>query len=177
MPEDQSFDLAISLDQVALVDEFFHINAPTADGLQTTLSVTNPERKMEIDREASRLRLHAVVGVHFLMFNGPVPEQPTQDQIDRAVISFGCATEITVSSGVMSSSIPVGRHSTWNGGDVESERDKHMEHNMLLEAVRAAYGLASSRMLQATSLSMLGPVPMPFVDYDALLDQIESAAE
>ena len=177
MPEDKSFDLAISLDQIHLIDEFFHINAPSADGLETTLSVTCPERQMEIDREASRLRLHAVVGVHFLMFNGPVPEQPAQEEIDRAVISYGCATEITVSSGVMSSSIPVGKHSTWNGGDPESERDKHMEHNMLLEAVRAGYSLSSSRMLQATGLSFLGPVPMPFVDYDALLEQIEATAE
>lgn len=176
MFEDQGIDLAISLDQIHLVDEFFHINAPTASGMQTTLSVTCPKRKFEVDREAGRLRLHAVVGVHFLMFNGPVPEHPTQEQIDGAVISFGCAAEPTVSSGVLSSSIPTGKHSTWVG-DPESERDRNMERNMLLEAVRAAYALASSRMLQATSISPLGPVNMPFVDYDALLDQIERAVK
>ena len=176
MFEDQGLDLAISLDQIHLVDEFFHINAPTASGMQTTLSVTCPKRKFEVDRDAGRLRLHAVVGVHFLMFNGPVPEHPTQEQIDGAVISFGCAAEPTVSSAAMVGSIPTGKHSTWVG-DPESERDRNMERSMLLEAVRAGYSLAASRMLQTTALSPLGPVNMPFVDYDALLDQIIAATE
>ena len=173
MADDKSFDLAISVDSTLLVDEFFHISTPTQSNLQTSISVTSPNRQFEIDRENSRLRLRAIVGVRFLMFDGAAPAEITQDDIDRAVISYGCAVETTVSSAFMSDAIPQGKHAQWTGEDIESARDKQMEHNMLLEAVRLVYGMASARMLQSTAICPFGAVSLPLADYDALLKDIE----
>lgn len=175
MLKDQGYDLAISLDRINLVDEFLHINAPSAERLETSLSITCPERKMELDRNSGRLRLHAVIGVRFLMFNGPVPENLTQADMDAAALSYGCASESSVSSGVMSDNVPLGKHATWSGDEAEAARDGRMERSMLLEAIRASYALASSRMLQATGITPFGPIHMPLVDYDALLEQIENS--
>lgn len=175
MLKDQGYDLAISLDHIHLVDEFLHINAPSAERLETSLSITCPERKMELDRASGRLRLHAVIGVRFLMFNGPAPERLSQADMDHAALSYGCASDSAVSSGTMSDKIPLGKHSTWSADEAEALRDSRMERSMLLEAVRASYALASSRMLQATGITPFGPIHMPLVDYDALLEQIENS--
>ncbi len=175
MPKDQGFDLAIALDHIHMLDEFIHLNAPSAEQMETSLSITCPEKKMEVDRESRKLRLHAVIGVRFMMFNGPAPAAPSPDDERDAVLSYGCALQATVSSDVMSDSIPLGKHATWSGDEAEAMRDGRMERSMLLEAIRACYAVASSRMLQSTGITPLGPVHMPLVDYDALLEQIEAS--
>ena len=175
MPQDMGFDLAIALDDIYMLDEFLHMNTPSAERMETSLSITCPEKKMEVDRESRKLSLHAVIGVRFMMFNGLTPDAPSPNDEGRAVLNYGCALQSTVSSGAMSDNIPLGKHATWSGDEAEALRDGRMERSMLLEAIRACYAVASSRMLQSTGITPLGPVHMPLVDYDALLEQIEGS--
>ncbi len=177
MPQDQGFDLAIALDHIQMLDEFLHINAPSAERLETSLSITCPEKNMTADRDARKIRLRAVVGVRFMMFNGPAPRVPSPEDGEHAVLSYGCALQATVSSGAMAGSVPLGKHASWSGDEAEALRNSRMERNMLIEAIRSCYSMASSRMLQSTGITPLGPVHMPLVDYDALLERIEASGK
>ena len=44
MEEEKSFDLAINLDDLKLIDTFFHVNQPKSTNLQSKLAVSVPRR-------------------------------------------------------------------------------------------------------------------------------------
>lgn len=173
MEEEKSFDFAINLDDLKLIDTFFHVNQPKSTNLQSKLAVSVPRRQREQDDANGRHRLHALVSVQFLLFNDAAPEELTPDNVAEAVISFGAAMDISVSCAYMGKAIPGAKHSTASKQDIELARNKRMEDNMLLEALRCGYAFASSRMLEVSSLSPLGAIPMPLVDADALLRDID----
>lgn len=171
--EDKSFDMAISLTDLKLVDTYFHTNQPTESQLQSHISVSLPNAQFNTDKENGLLGLDALVSVQFILFNGDVPAAISQDDLNSAVISYGIALGVTVTAPLMGDAIAVGKHAVRGEDDLETERDKRMERNMKLEAVRAAYGMASSRLLELSSLSPFGGIHMPLVDADELLRDIE----
>ena len=57
--------------------------------------------------------------------------------------------------------------------DSTARRDKKMEHSLRLESIKAAYAYASSKLLEMTSMSPLGPINLPLIDADELLLDIE----
>lgn len=172
--EEKSFDLAISLDSLSLIDTYFHINKPTVENLQSNVAASIPQHQLEVTREDSRMHLHALVSVQFMLFNGMVPSEIRQEDLDNAVLSFGTAVEVSVGSPILGDAIPAGKHAAITEDDLTTERDKRMERNMMLEALKAAYSFASTRLLEMSALSPLGSIPMPLVDADELLRDIES---
>ena len=166
--EDKSFDMAISLTDLKLVDTYFHTNQPTESQLQSHISVSLPSAQFNTDKENGFLGLDALVSVQFILFNGDVPAAISQDDLNSAVISYGIALGVTVTAPLMGDAIAVGKHAARGESDLEAERDKRMERNMKLEAVRA-----SSRLLELSSLSPFGGLHMPLVDADELLRDIE----
>ena len=171
--EDKSFDMAISLSELKLVDTYFHTNQPTESQLQSHISVSLPNALFNVDKENGLLSLDALVSVQFILFNGDVPASLSQDDLNNAVISYGIALGVTVAAPLMGDAIAFGKHAARGETDLETERDKRMERSMKLEAVRSAYGMASSRLLELSSLSPFGGIHMPLVDADELLRDIE----
>lgn len=173
MDEDNSFDLAISLDHIKLVDTFFHINRPGTADLQSKIAVTLPQIQKGVDIEARRIRVHAIASIQFFLFGGEAPAELTSENASDAVVSFGAAMDVAASSPYVGPVIPVGKHSARSGLDVDDERDRQIYDNITLEILKSAYSFASARLLEVSGLSPFGAISMPLMDPDEMMDEIQ----
>lgn len=173
MSEEKSFDLAISLDSIKLVDTFFHLNPTSRDKLRSQLSLSVPLKKIQRDDKSQRLSLHSAVSIRYML----VEENPTNADLSDGQIppslSFGVALNVTVGTSFLSNTIFLGKHSSWSSTDFKAERDKRMAQSLLLEALKAGYSFASTRLIEVSSLSPMGSLTLPLPDYDEILKDIE----
>lgn len=172
--DDQSVDLAIDLEELKIVDMYFHSNKPLSDNLRCRVGVGNPEGQFEINEELSRTRFRALVSAQCILDDSRSEGAITQEDIETAPMSFGVVVAVTVGAPAMEQAIPTGKHAARTEDDLETERNRRMQHNMRLEAIKAGYSFASSKLLEISSLSPFGPVPMPLMDAEALLNDIEN---
>ena len=54
-----------------------------------------------------------------------------------------------------------------------AQRDKKMEHAMRLEAIKAGYAFATSKLAEMSAMSPMGTVMLPLIDADEILIDIE----
>lgn len=174
MDEEKSFDLAISLDHIKLIDTFFHVNQPNSANLQSKLAVSMPECQKEVDAENERIRVHSIVSVQFFLFGGEAPAELTSETAANSVVSFGAAMDISASTSYLGSAVPMGKHSARSGTALEDERDQRLYENLTLEVIKAGYSFASARLLETSGISPFGAIPMPLMDSDELLREIQN---
>lgn len=174
MDEEKSFDLAISLDHIKLIDTFFHVNQPNSANLQSKLAVSMPECQKEVDAENKRIRVHSIVSVQFFLFGGEAPAELTSETAANSVVSFGAAMDISASTSYLGSAVPMGKHSARSGTALEDERDQRLYENLTLEVIKAGYSFASARLLETSGISPFGAIPMPLMDFDELLREIQN---
>lgn len=174
MDEEKSFDLAISLDHIKLIDTFFHVNQPNSANLQSKLAVSMPECQKEVDAEKKRIRVHSIVSVQFFLFGGEAPAELTSETAANSVVSFGAAMDISASTSYLGSAVPMGKHSARSGTALEDERDQRLYENLTLEVIKAGYSFASARLLETSGISPFGAIPMPLMDSDELLREIQN---
>jgi hypothetical protein len=174
MDEEKSFDLAISLDHIKLIDTFFHVNQPNSANLQSKLAVSMPECQKEVDAENKRIRVHSIVSVQFFLFGGEAPAELTSETAANSVVSFGAAMDISASTSYLGSAVPMGKHSARSGTALEDERDQRLYENLTLEVIKAGYSFASARLLETSGISPFGAIPMPLMDSDELLREIQN---
>lgn len=174
MDEEKSFDLAISLDHIKLIDTFFHVNQPNSANLQSKLAVSMPECQKEADAENKRIRVHSIVSVQFFLFGGEAPAELTSETAANSVVSFGAAMDISASTSYLGSAVPMGKHSARSGTALEDERDQRLYENLTLEVIKAGYSFASARLLETSGISPFGAIPMPLMDSDELLREIQN---
>lgn len=174
MDEEKSFDLAISLDHIKLIDTFFHVNQPNSANLQSKLAVSMPECQKEVDADNKRIRVHSIVSVQFFLFGGEAPAELTSETAANSVVSFGAAMDISASTSYLGSAVPMGKHSARSGTALEDERDQRLYENLTLEVIKAGYSFASARLLETSGISPFGAIPMPLMDSDELLREIQN---
>lgn len=174
MDEEKSFDLAISLDHIKLIDTFFHVNQPNSANLQSKLAVSMPECQKEVDAENKLIRVHSIVSVQFFLFGGEAPAELTSETAANSVVSFGAAMDISASTSYLGSAVPMGKHSARSGTALEDERDQRLYENLTLEVIKAGYSFASARLLETSGISPFGAIPMPLMDSDELLREIQN---
>lgn len=129
MDEEKSFDLAISLDHIKLIDTFFHVNQPNSANLQSKLAVSMPECQKEVDAENKRIRVHSIVSVQFFLFGGEAPAELTSETAANSVVSFGAAMDISASTSYLGSAVPMGKHSARSGTALEDERSTSLRES------------------------------------------------
>lgn len=170
--EKNSIDLAIALESLRLVDSYFHVSPPRSNRLQPSLKIDMPRWFYDDGSESRHPQLSTVVKVSFMLTDGPAPEQITPENSDKVAMTFGCAVDLRIGSPAMKDAIPAGKHVVIEDGNLETHRNKRMERCLIREALESAYAFASTRLIEASSLSPMGTITMPLPDYDELLDLV-----
>ena len=82
--------------------------------------------------------------------------------------------DISASTSYLGSAVPMGKHSARSGTALEDERDQRLYENLTLEVIKAGYSFASARLLETSGISPFGAIPMPLMDSDELLREIQN---
>ena len=84
---------------------------------------------------------------------------------------FGLVAGVVVTAPIMGGEAIAPRHLA---GDKtpEAHRDEKMERGMRVEAIKAAYGLATSKLLELSAMSPIGSIMLPLIDTDEIFDDI-----
>ena len=172
--ENKSIDLAIALENLRLIDSFFHVSPPSSNRLQPCLKVEMPRWYYDDGSESKHPQLSTTINVSFMLSDGPAPDQITPENSEKIAMTFGCAVDIRVGSPTMGSAIPAGKHVIIEGDDLDAHRSKRMERCLIREALESAYAFASTRLIEESSLSPMGPITIPLPDYEELLDYVLS---
>lgn len=173
MAQDQTdITLAIRIDDVALLECAFHASAPTEQGSpQSRLLVVNPQHDFSFDPKARRTTLHSLVSVQFGLADPSV--QPDADGGVAEFLHFGLTAGVVASTPVLGAAPAAPRHMAGAAPeDGAAVRDEKMQHSMRVEAIKAAYALATAKAAEMTSMSPLGRIMLPAIDADALLDEL-----
>ena len=170
----ESIDLAIALESIRLIESYFHVNPPRGSKLQSSLDIKLPHWFYNDGSEGNHPQLSGMVNVNFMLSDGPAPKQITPNNADKIAMSYGCTVDVRVGSRAMGDAIPSGKHVTIEDDDLEAHRNKRMESSLIRELLKSAYSFVSTRLVEASSLSPMGPITMPLPDYDALMEKIKS---
>lgn len=168
--------LAIRIDDLTLLESVFHTDAPVGEGAPLTrLSITNPQHDFAFDEKSQRTTLQAMVNVQFGMAGIPPKEAAVLgDGADPVeFLHFGLVAGVAASVAKVGDAVASARHMAGGESDAEAQRDRNTQHALRLEAIKATYALATSRLAEASSLSPLGRVVLPPIDADALLLELE----
>lgn len=174
MEETTDISLAIDLEDLTLLENIFHVEAPIANrGLDRQLMITTPDKHFSLDVQRRKNILRCMVNVQFGLFdrNEKIPAGYPGEGNPLEVVHFGMVCGVVVSSPILDGEAIAPKHLAGNKAP-ETHRDEKMEHNMRAEAIKAAYGLAISRMAEQSALSPLGAIMMPLIDADEILDDI-----
>lgn len=176
MPDNRDIDiadisLAIDLTDLRLLDCVFQANAPLAGKtLHQELLVTNPIYRFSFDSKHRTNVLQSTVSVRFALVEGGTGDNLGQEN-DNEVFRFGVTAGVVLTAPLMEGEAIAGRH--LSGADnPAASRDKKMERSMRVEAIKAVYSLALSKMVELSSMSPLGPITLPLIDADEILDDI-----
>lgn len=173
MAEQPDISLAINLEDLTLLDCRFHAEAPIEGRtLDRRLLVTNPGKRFTLDVKNRKNVLRANVDIQFGLFDREekvnVPDLGLQP---LEVVHFGATVGVVVTAPIMGEEAIAPRHLA---GDKtpETHRDEKMERIMRVEAIKAAYGVATSKLFELSSMSPLGVLVLPLIDGDEILDDI-----
>lgn len=175
------FTLAIHVDDISMLECIFHTEPPTQETQPSVrLMVTNPKNQFSLDRQTRRTVLHGSVNIQFGLSDAtPNPSAPNDV---REFVHFGLIAGVTASVPAIKEAAGTARHMAGKPQDANAHRDKNMEHALRLEAIKAAYALASSKFSEMSAMSPLGKMTLPLIDADELLydmqkDDAESASQ
>lgn len=175
---ENDISLAIRLENLTLLESIFHTSALPSESAQTQLQIINPENRFDVDVKAHRTVLRATVGVRYAIVEeddaaqaaqSPENDVPTPllyNQLMGVVVSVPFMGDTAVSPG---------RHMAGAEDDTTVYRDKRMEQNMRIEAIKAAYAYATSKLAEQSAMSPLGQIVLPLIDADEILDDIMHA--
>ena len=173
MCEAPDISLAMSLEDLTLLECAFHAEAPLQDrSLDRKLLIQNPDKRFTLDVKNRKNVLRAMIEVQFGLFD-PQTKVKMPDQSERPfeVVHFGLVAGVVITSPIMGDAAFAPRHLAGSKAP-ETHRDENMERAMRVEAVKAAYSLASSKLLELSAMSPLGPLTLPLIDGDEILDDI-----
>lgn len=170
---ENNVELAIVLERIRLVDSFFHVSPPRNNKLQSSLKVDLPRWHYDTGDESKHPQLNCMINVSFMLSDGPAPEQITPENSDKVAMTFGCLVDVSVGSPAMGEAITAGKHESIENNDLDAHRSKRMERSLIREALEAAYAFASTRLIEASSLSPMGLITMPLPDYEAIMETID----
>lgn len=165
--------MAIRVDDLRLLECVFHAEAPIADRIpETRLLITNPDVNFTFDVKTRRTVCRSMVCVQFGLF-APDEESGSAEDGKLELVHYGITCGMVATVPVLGAAAPGARHMAGAAQDSTARRDKKMEHSLRLESIKAAYAYASSKLLEMTSMSPLGPINLPLIDADELLLDIE----
>lgn len=165
--------LAISLEDLSLLNCSFQAEAPIVGrDLERRLLIRSPQKRFSLDVKRRKNVLHTMVDIQFGLFDVHekvhVPELGAQA---LEVVHFGLTAGAVVTAPLMGDDAIAPRHLAGSEAPAD-HRDKSMERAMRLEAIKAAYGLATAKVLEMSSMSPAGSLVLPLIDYDEILDDI-----
>lgn len=165
---DADITLAIQVDDISIYECLFHAEPPTAAGApEIQLKVANPTSRFSFNPETRRTTLQSTVGVRFALANPKSPEAPEAETTD--FLTFNLVVGVIASIAVTGEAAMLGRHMVGAAEDSAAQRDKNTERALRLEAIKAAYSLASVKLAELSAMSPLGKLVMPAIDADSIL--------
>lgn len=169
--EQTDITLAIHIDDIALLESVFHAAAPSEEGTpQTHLMVVNPEHTFSFDAKERRTTLRSMVSVQFGLANPSA--KPDANGGIAEFLHFGLTVGVVASMPLLGDAPSGPRHMAGTTPDDTTLRDMNMRRSMRVEAIKVAYAMASSKLVEASSMSPLGRIVLPAIDADALLDEL-----
>lgn len=168
---DTDISLAMRVDDLSLIECVFHA-APVAERTgESRLAITNPDKRFSLDVKNRQNVLRAMVGVQFGIAD---PSAPAGEQGERPeFLHFGALVGVVVTSPIMGDAAIAARHMAGSEESAAAQRDKKMEHAMRLEAIKAGYAFAASKLAEMSAMSPMGTVMLPLIDADEILIDIE----
>ena len=168
MDKDADISLAMNLEDLTLLDCYFHAAAPIEGReLERQLFVGNPEKRFSLDVRQRKNLLQATINIQF----GLVDHSDERSGGDFEAMHFGLVAGVVISAPIMGEVAITPRHLS-GAGEPWQYRDKTMERNMRVEAIKSVYGLATGKLVELSSMSPLGSITLPLIDSDALFEDI-----
>ena len=171
--EGTDISLAMDLEDITLLECSLQAPAPIEGrSLDRRFLILNPGKKFSLDVKRRKNVLRAMVEIHFGLFDQKekvnVPDVGMQP---LELVHFNLAAGVVITSPLMGEEAIAPRHLAGSKAP-EEHRDEKMERVMRIEAIKAAYSLASSKLLELSSMSPIGPTLLPLIDSDEILDDI-----
>lgn len=172
MSNSTDISLAMSVEDLTLLECVFHAEAPIeGKELQRKLLVQNPDKRFSLDVKRRKNVLRAMIVVQFGLFDESAKVVADGDERPLEVVHFGLTAGAVVSAPLMGDAAIAPRHLAGSKAP-ETHRDEKMERAMRVEAIKAVYGIAMSKMIEMSAMSPLGSIVLPLLDADELLDDI-----
>ena len=168
---DTDISLAMRVDDLSLIECVFHA-APVAERTgESRLAITNPDKRFSLDVKNRQNVLRAMVGIQFGIAD---PSAPAGEQGEHPeFLHFGALVGVVVTSPIMGDAAIAARHMAGSEESAAAQRDKKMEHAMRLEAIKAGYAFATSKLAEMSAMSPMGTVMLPLIDAAEILIDIE----
>lgn len=177
MGNHSDISLAMSVEDLTLLECAFHAEAPLGErALDRKLLVQNPDRRFSLDVKRRKNVLRAMIDVQFGLFDENTKVMMDGKEEPLEVVHFGLIAGVVVSSPLMGDAAIAPRHLAGSKAP-ETHRDEKMERAMRVEAIKAVYSLAMSKMVEMSAMSPLGTIVLPLLDADELLDDISKKDE
>lgn len=171
--EPADISLAMDLEDMTLLECVFQAPAPIEGrSLDRRLLVQNPGKKFSLDVKRRKNVLRAMVEIQFGLFDKKekvnVPDLGMQP---LELVHFSLTAGVVVTAPLMGDEAIAPRHLAGSKAP-EEHRDEKMERAMRIEAIKAAYSLASTKLFELSSASPIGSMLLPLIDSDEILDDI-----
>ena len=171
--------LAIELQDTRLIECSFKVNRPFSGGsFDKKLVVASPDKNFSLDVPNRKNIFSTIVRIQFGLFKNLTAKErirldaeATGENLDE-LLHFGMSIGVVVSSPIMPDVDVTPRHLA-GVGDGTRTQDNKMRRAMHVEAIKAAYSLATARLLDLSSVSMFGQVHLPLIDADVIYDDME----
>lgn len=170
---DTDISLAVQVDNLTLFESVFHTEKPAGENAQTRMAISNPDNRFDLDLKARRTVLRATVGVQFGIYDEDSDAAARQGEDVPTPLLFNVLVGVVVSTPFMGEAAPQARHLAGAEATDTAQRDKHMEQAMRVEAIKAGYAFAQTKLAEASALSPLGTIMLPLIDADEILVDIE----
>lgn len=173
MSDQTDISLVFELEDITLLECVYHTEAPIQGReLDRRLLVQNPGKRFNLDVKRRKNVLRANVSVQFGLFDRKekvnIPDAGLQP---LEVVHFGLVAGVVVTAPIMGGEAIAPKHLAGDKAP-ETHRDEKMERGMRVEAIKAAYGLATSKLLELSAMSPVGSIMLPLIDTDEIFDDI-----
>lgn len=173
MREGADISLAMHLEDVTILECIFHAEASTEGrNLEQRFFVDSPERRFTLDVKRRKNVLRAMVGIQFaLLDKEEMIEIPDMGERPLEIMHFGLVAGIVISSPLLGDSAIAPMHLAGEK-TAEDRRDEKMERAMLVEAIKTACGLATTKLAEMSAMSPTGSIMLPLIDSEEMLDDL-----
>lgn len=169
MADQPSNSVSPVLNSLRMLDLCFHTNAPKAEKLQGDTSIELLRHQFGSAPNVAGTTLHSLISVSFLLSDGAVQRPITPSNSGKIALSFDIVVDVLVCLPESDAPSLNGRHAAL-GSDPQTMA---MKSALVRSSFESAYSFASSRLIEASSMSPLGLVTMPQPDYQSLLDKLD----